>query len=93
MDIVPTEQEWAEWWGSTCSRAFRELLAQRREEFKELWANGNFTVTDNFTTVISNTRAQAQAEVIAAILELDYNAFLGEIDDGKHAEQHVGPEA
>ena len=41
-------------------------------------------MTDNFTTVISNTRAQAQAEVLAAILELDYQQFLGEIDDGRH---------
>ena len=50
-------------------------------------------MTDDFTTVIANTRSQAQAEVLAAILELDYQQFLGEIDNGKHAEQPVGPEA
>src|SRR5260221_13603105 len=94
MDQVPTEQEWAEWQGSICSKAFRELLAQRREELKEAWANGAMTVTDDFTTVIANTRSQAQAEELAAILELDYNTFLGEIDDGKHAStEPVGPEA
>ncbi len=93
METVPTKEEWDDLQQHTSFLAFKELLRQRREEFKEQWANGNFTVTDNFTTVISNTRAQAQAEVLAAILELDYATFLGEVDNGKHAPEPLGPSA
>ena len=93
MNQAPSQEEWDQWWAQPSGQAFRELLRQRREDLKEAWANGVYTVNDDFTTAIANTRAQMGCEVLDQILELDYTQFLGEIEDGKFAEQPIGPEA
>lgn len=59
------------------------MARQRKLELQEQWASGKFTDQSQFGTAILNAKAIGNCETLDWFLDLDYEALLGEIDDGE----------
>jgi hypothetical protein len=57
------------------------VLAQRREEFKESWARGDFTYLEQYATAIGNAKAIGACDTYQEVLDVDYAAIIGELSD------------
>lgn len=78
-----TEEEFKEWKSHPGTRAVMEILASKRESLRQAWEGGSFTDYEAGTTALINVGNIGTCKGYAFVMDLDYEAYLGEIDDGK----------
>jgi len=78
-----TEQEFKEWKLHPGTQAVMEILAKRREQLRQDWEGGSFTDYEAGTTALINVGNIGTCRGYAFVQDLDYEQYLGEIDDGK----------
>jgi len=79
-----TESEWDEWRGHPVTLAIMDILAHKREEMRLAWEGGSFTDYDDRAMALTNVGNIGTCKGYAFVQELDYEQYLGEIEDGKH---------
>lgn len=80
-----TESEFIEWKSHPVTQAVMEVLSKKREQMRQDWEGGAFTDYDQSAMALVNVGNIGTCRGYAFVQELDYQAYLGEID-----EQHIG---
>ena len=78
-----TEEEFNEWKGHPVTKAVLEILANKREYLRQAWEGGSFTDYDTATTALVNVGNIGTCKGYAFVMDLDYQAYLGEIDESQ----------
>jgi len=78
-----TEEEFKEWKSHPGTRALMEILANRREALRQEWEGGSFTDYDAQAMALTNVGNIGTCKGYAFVMDLDYETYTGEIDDGK----------
>lgn len=78
-----TESEFKEWKSHPVTLAVVEILAKKREELRQAWEGGSFSDYDERTMALLNVGNIGTCKGYAFVQELEYDQYLGEIDDGK----------
>jgi hypothetical protein len=76
-----TEAEFDEWKAHPVTRAVMEILGRRREEMRLAWEGGSFTDYDERAMALTNVGNIGTCKGYAFVQELDYEQYMGEIDD------------
>lgn len=79
-----TESEFDEWRGHPVTQALMELLEKKRNEMRHAWEGGSFTDYDDRAMALTNVGNIGTCKGYAFVQELDYETYLGEINDGEH---------
>lgn len=79
-EVVETfkEVEFKEWKQHPVTKELFKYLQDKREELKEMWANGNFSGPSIEEMAIRSAGAQGAASVLEEILTLDSDSFKEE---------------
>lgn len=78
-----TEAEFDEWKAHPVTRAVLEVLAKKREEMRQAWEGGSFSDYDDRAMALTNVGNIGTCKGYAFVQDLDYEQYLGEINDGK----------
>ena len=78
-----TEQEFNEWKSHPGTQVVMEILSKRREQLRQDWEGGSFTDWEAGTTALINVGNIGTCKGYAFVMDLDYESYLGELDDGK----------
>lgn len=78
-----TEVEFNEWKLHPGTKAVMEILAAKREEMRQSWEGGAFTDYEFQAMALVNVGNIGTCKGYAFVMDLDYEAYLGELDDGK----------
>ncbi len=78
-----TEEEFNEWKSHPMTRALMEILSAKRESLRQAWEGGSFTDYDAQAMALTNVGNIGTCRGYAFVMDLDYEAYLGELDDGK----------
>lgn len=77
-----TEVEFEEWKSHPVTRAVMEILAKKRSEMRHSWEGGSFTDYDERAMALTNVGNIGTCKGYAFVQDLDYEQYVGEIDDG-----------
>jgi len=77
-----TEQEFKEWKSHPGTQAVMEILSRKREEMRQAWEGGSFSDYDERAMALTNVGNIGTCKGYAFVQDLDYEAYLGELDDG-----------
>ena len=58
-----------------------EILQSKIEEGKQHWANGGFVGNSAEQTAIVNAMAVGKTQAMQAVINMDYETFVAEIED------------
>lgn len=83
MSRVLTEEEFLAWKDHPSTQAMMDLLAAKREELRQQWEGGSFTDYEKDTTVLVNVGNLGTCRGFAFVMELTYEQYLSEVEDGK----------
>ena len=78
-----TEEEFNAWKLHPGTQAVMEILAKKREELRQAWEGGSFTDYDKGAMALVNVGNIGTCKGYAFVQNLDYEQYLGEIDDGE----------
>jgi len=78
-----TEQEFNEWKSHPMTLAVMEILSKRREQMRLDWEGGSFTDYDERAMALTNVGNIGTCKGYAFIQDLDYEQYIGEIDDAE----------
>lgn len=84
MNRALTEEEFLAWKRDPATESVMQILAAKREELRQQWEGGSFTDYDKDTTVLVNVGNLGTCKGYAFVMELTYEEYLSEVDDGKH---------
>ena len=84
MSRALTEDEFKAWKLHPGTQALIEILQAKREELRQQWEGGSFTDYSIETTALVNVGNLGTCKGYAFVVELTYEEYLSEIDDGKH---------
>jgi len=59
-----------------------EILSRKREEMRQAWEGGSFSDYDERAMALTNVGNIGTCKGYAFVQDLDYEAYLGELDDG-----------
>jgi hypothetical protein len=77
-----TNSEWQDWKLHRVTRQVLKILEEKVEEGKQHWANGGFVGATAEQTAIVNAMAVGKTQALQAIINMDYETFVSEMDDG-----------
>ena len=78
-----TEEEFNEWKSHPGTQAVMEILAKKREQMRQAWEGGAFTDYDDRALALVNVGNIGTCRGYAFVQDLDYETYVGEIDDRK----------
>jgi len=76
-----TEAEFMEWKSHPGTQAVMEILSRKREEMRQAWEGGSFSDYDERAMALTNVGNIGTCKGYAFVQDLDYEAYLGELDD------------
>lgn len=89
---LPTEEEWIEWLGHSCTQRLRYWAEVERERLKESWANGDFSAAFDIEMAVKNAGATGACSIFVEVIDLDYQkVILGASDEGETKQDGVVP--
>lgn len=68
------------WLSHPVTREVLRALRQRREELKESWARGSFTLESIEASALKNAEKIGEVNQLSDFIEMDYQAYLGWIN-------------
>lgn len=80
---APSEKDWNEWLQHPCTKALREWAKERREDLKEMWANGDFAASFEVEMLVKNAGATGACSIYTHIEELDFNLIIEGVTNAK----------
>ena len=78
-----TELEFNEWKSHPVTLAVMEILAKRREQMRQDWEGGAFTDYESHAMALTNVGNIGTCRGFAFVQDLDYEQYLGELDDDR----------
>jgi len=79
-----TEEEFNAWKSHPVTQAVMEILSRKREELRQAWEGGSFTDYDKGAMALVNVGNIGTCKGYAFVQSLDYEQYLGELDDREH---------
>jgi len=79
-----TEAEFNEWKLHPGTQAVMEILSKKREDLRQAWEGGSFTDYEQGTMALVNVGNIGTCRAYAFVQNLDYEQYLGEIDEREH---------
>lgn len=77
------KEDFEAWLQHPVTKEVKAILGARREQLRQQWEGGSFIDYDKSTTVLVNVGNVGTCKGYAFVMELDYEQYLTEIDDGK----------
>ena len=88
MTRAMTEHEFEEWKSHPVTLVVMEILAKKRDEMRHAWEGGSFTDYDERAMALTNVGNIGTCKGYAFIQDLDYEQYIGELDD--RSDKHLG---
>jgi len=80
---VITEPEFKDWLDHPVTRRVKSMLEKKQIGIMKAWAAGNLTAAEGDATLQMNAKAIGQCDSIDFVLNLDFETYEAEIDDGE----------
>lgn len=77
------KEDFEAWLQHPVTKELKTILGARREQLRQQWEGGSFIDYDKSTTILVNVGNVGTCKGYAFVMELDYEQYLTEIDDGK----------
>ncbi len=83
MSRAVTESEFKDWLVHPVTQEVMKILAARREQRRQDWEGGAYTDWTQEGMALTNVGNIGECKAYAFVMDLDYEAYLTEIDDDR----------